>query len=270
MQGDVYEIYLDDGTKIASYAYDAWGNFVTTYHTSTTLLKYLADEAPFRYRGYYYDSETGFYYLNTRYYDPAICRFINADDISYLGANGDLQAYNLYAYCSNNPVMHIDPTGESLWDFLKNFFQNIWLSTEAEVTVTSRGIGKDNAFEVRESDVIIQDDGDFYVGNQLAAEVSFGAVTVSHTITNHTDSLSNRGENIHAHSVNSYVNEIQEMLTCEKCIDTTEISFGPVSVTKNSICIGVKSSFHAIFGGSASGKLNITELLNRWWEDLCK
>lgn len=111
MQGDVYEIYLDDGTKIASYNYDAWGNITTTYITTNTTLRQLADEAPFRYRGYYFDSETGFYYLNTRYYDPKICRFINADDISYLGANGDLQAYNLYAYCSNNPVMLADYGG---------------------------------------------------------------------------------------------------------------------------------------------------------------
>lgn len=51
------------------------------------------------------------YYLNSRYYDPQVKRFINADDISYLGANGDLEAYNLYAYCSNNPVMYSDPSG---------------------------------------------------------------------------------------------------------------------------------------------------------------
>ena len=55
------------------------------------------------------------YYLQTRYYDPAICRFINADDVEYLGANGDLAGYNLYAYCSNNPVMYCDPTGHFPW-----------------------------------------------------------------------------------------------------------------------------------------------------------
>ena len=63
---------------------------------------------PFRYRGYYYDTETGFYYLNSRYYDPEICRFINADHVNYLGANGDLNSFNLYAYCGNNPVIYID------------------------------------------------------------------------------------------------------------------------------------------------------------------
>ena len=51
------------------------------------------------------------YYLQTRYYDPAICRFISPDELGYLGANGDLTGYNLYAYCSNNPVNYADPTG---------------------------------------------------------------------------------------------------------------------------------------------------------------
>ena len=55
------------------------------------------------------------YYLQSRYYDPAIGRFINADEIGFLGANGDLNSYNLYAYCSNNPVMYTDPSGHFAW-----------------------------------------------------------------------------------------------------------------------------------------------------------
>ena len=64
-----------------------------------------------RYRGYYYDSEFGLYYLNSRYYDPAMCRFINAD--SQLDCNST-QGYNLFAYCENNPIIYSDPTGHSL------------------------------------------------------------------------------------------------------------------------------------------------------------
>ena len=56
------------------------------------------------------------YYLQSRYYDPAICRFISADDYEYLGANCDLIGYNLYAYCSNNPISYIDPTGHAIWE----------------------------------------------------------------------------------------------------------------------------------------------------------
>ena len=77
------------------------------------------------YRGYYYDFRShnntdgfqgslGLYFLGSRYYDPNIGRFISPDDVSYLGANGDLNAYNLYAYCSNNPVMYSDPSGHSI------------------------------------------------------------------------------------------------------------------------------------------------------------
>ena len=66
---------------------------------------------PIRYRGYYYDVETGLYYLQSRYYDPQTGRFINADDTDYLGADGSFASYNLFAYCSNNPVMNVDPSG---------------------------------------------------------------------------------------------------------------------------------------------------------------
>ena len=72
---------------------------------------------PFRYRGYYYDTETGLYYLNSRYYDPSIGRFINADDIGYIQPT-DINGLNLFAYCGNNPVMHTDPNGTFFWFFL--------------------------------------------------------------------------------------------------------------------------------------------------------
>ncbi len=97
------------GRIVVEYGYNAWGeNCSLSYYMD---FEHIAKANPFRYRGYYYDTETEFYYLNSRYYDPQVKRFINADSISYLGANGDLQAYNLYAYCSNNPVMYVDPNG---------------------------------------------------------------------------------------------------------------------------------------------------------------
>ena len=73
---------------------------------------------PFRYRGYYYDKETGWYYLNSRYYNPLLCRFITMGSVEYLGASGSILSLNLYAYCENNPIMNVDPDGELLGAFL--------------------------------------------------------------------------------------------------------------------------------------------------------
>ena len=113
LQGDIVGIYTPDGAKVAEYRYDAWGNHVVCDSTGAqnTTSTFIGNINPFRYRGYYFDTESGFYYLNSRYYDPQVKRFISADDISYLGANGDLNSYNLYAYCSNNPVMYSDTSG---------------------------------------------------------------------------------------------------------------------------------------------------------------
>ena len=71
---------------------------------------------PFRYRGYFYDVETGLYYLQTRYYDPETSRFITIDGISYINL-ATINGLNLYAYCGNNPVMRTDGTGTEWWKF---------------------------------------------------------------------------------------------------------------------------------------------------------
>ncbi len=111
-QGDVAAILDSSGTMVAFYDYDAWGN-CTVYNSSAKVLTdptSIANINPLRYRGYYYDAETGFYYLQSRYYDPAICRFINADTFATTDANGFLSA-NMFAYCENNPVGNSDPDG---------------------------------------------------------------------------------------------------------------------------------------------------------------
>ena len=106
-QGDVAAILDSSGTMVASYNYNAWGS-CTVYNSSDAA---IGDLNPLRYRGYYYDAETGFYYLQSRYYDPAICRFINADTFATTDANGFLSA-NMFAYCENNPVSNSDSEGE--------------------------------------------------------------------------------------------------------------------------------------------------------------
>jgi len=108
LQGDVVELihYIPgfEYESVATYEYDAWGNVSSSGR--------LAEINPLRYRGYYYDNETGFYYLQSRYYDPANRRFINAD--SYQSTGQGFVGTNMFAYCNNNTPIYSDPTGHAL------------------------------------------------------------------------------------------------------------------------------------------------------------
>ena len=108
--GDIVAVYDEEYNKILSYSYDAWGNFTTTVHTTDTEKAYKAQCNSLTYRGYYYDEETNLYYLQTRYYSPELCRFIQPDNIEYLDPSS-INGLNLYCYCMNNPIMYVDPTG---------------------------------------------------------------------------------------------------------------------------------------------------------------
>ena len=110
LQGDIIGIIDGNGNWVVSYSYDAWGNPIST---EGSLAGTVGSLNPFRYRGYYYDAETGFYYVSSRYYDPEIGRFINADDTIYLGADSTLLSYNLFTYCKNNPIMYSDHNGHA-------------------------------------------------------------------------------------------------------------------------------------------------------------
>lgn len=100
-------VYDSNGTQVVAYTYDAWGNPLTTTGTMAGTLGKLN---PFRYRGYVYDTETGLYYLGSRYYNPETGRFINADN-SISNSFESVHGYNLFAYCFNNPVNMNDSSG---------------------------------------------------------------------------------------------------------------------------------------------------------------
>ena len=119
-QGDIIGILDSSGTQIVSYVYDSWGKLVSI---SGSQAETIGEANPFRYRGYYYDTETGLYYLNSRYYDPEVGRFLNADGL--LGANEDILSYNLFLYCSNNPINYYDPTGHGIREFFEGIRNGI-------------------------------------------------------------------------------------------------------------------------------------------------
>ena len=112
LQGDIIAVYNKLGTKVISYTYDAWGNCSTI--STGAAGSDLAGLNPFRYRGYYYDTETGLYYVSSRYYDPEIGRWINED--SQLNTSLGILGLNQFSYCLNNPVNMVDYGGNKPGD----------------------------------------------------------------------------------------------------------------------------------------------------------
>ena len=135
MQGDVIAILNDLGTCVVEYEYDAWGNCTIIRDTNT-----IAYINPIRYRGYYYDSDTDLYYLQSRFYDANTGRFINADEPVMISQG----VYNLFSYCENNPVMGVDYSGKiSIPDWI--YFplrRDIWLVASAFLTIKGYTVAK--------------------------------------------------------------------------------------------------------------------------------
>ncbi|MBP3451350.1 MAG: RHS repeat-associated core domain-containing protein, partial [Agathobacter sp.] len=106
LQGDIIGILDEQGNQVVEYSYDVWGY---PLGVTGTMASTIGQKNPLRYRGYYYDSETGFYYVSSRYYDPEIGRFLNSDSII---DNRGVNTLNLFAYCGNNPIKNIDSSGQ--------------------------------------------------------------------------------------------------------------------------------------------------------------
>ena len=145
-QNDVYMIVDETGVAQVLYMYDAWGRVACYDGTDFG----LATINPLMYRSYYIDVETGyfFYYLNSRYYLADLGRFISADGV--LGVNQDMNEYNLFAYCSNDPVNNFDLNGcgkisnwfKSVGQKISNWWNSITPSSSITVPSTSQAIGK--------------------------------------------------------------------------------------------------------------------------------
>ena len=104
--GDITHILNADGLMVANYTYDAYGNIIDPFVRAG--YGHIGDANAYNYRGYRYDSEINLYYLNSRYYNSEVGRFINSDGL--LIAYGDILSANTYSYCQNNPTMYVDPS----------------------------------------------------------------------------------------------------------------------------------------------------------------
>ena len=111
-RGDVEALYNTSGNLVAKYLYDSWGNTISITDADGKAIisqSHIGNINPIRYRGYYLDTETGYYYLQSRYYNPIVGRFLNAD--VYCDTGTSLLSTNMFAYCGNNPIMYSDSDG---------------------------------------------------------------------------------------------------------------------------------------------------------------
>ncbi len=121
LQGDVEKVLdAETGTVLASYSYDAWGNVLTVAGD-------MAGVNPIRYRGHFFDQETGLYYGLSRYYDPVTGRWINSD--SYLNSSSEVLGTNMFAFCSNNSVIKTDTTGHNSESIVAEWVSSMWALT---------------------------------------------------------------------------------------------------------------------------------------------
>ena len=115
VKSNIVALLDSNGSVVVKYKYDAWGKCTVDASTTNTT---LANLNPFRYRGYYYDEEIEMYYLQSRYYNPIIARFVSEDDIVVILSNQSILSYNIFNYCDNCSVI------QTIY-IIKNYRENV-------------------------------------------------------------------------------------------------------------------------------------------------
>lgn len=250
LQGDIVASYNSAGTKVISYSYDAWGNCITTHHNVSGTNSY-ASFNHFRYRGYYFDSELGFYYLNSRYYDPSVGRFINAD--VYVSTGQGLLGYNMFVYCLNDPVSHKDDQGTDTVSVTEGEDNGYTLN---EMILSSGGGGSSGS-----------GNGSGSAGGNSGYSYNFssntkgvsggtgntGTTTGYETFANFKSAYGSAGENMHWRHI---VEQCQINCSC----------FSPYSIHHINNIIAVDSATHKLISAHYSSKLamNGTMVVRDW------
>lgn len=152
LQGDITGIITDEGFLAARYTYDDWGNCISI--ESGYALNDVANLNPFRYRGYYYDNDTGLYYLQSRYYAPEIGRFINADDVNFIGLSKSEVSYNAFAYCENEPMNNKDYYGYAAKDITSKLLNLMRRNAGSLADILSKNISKYGQVKGKEQTII--------------------------------------------------------------------------------------------------------------------
>lgn len=198
LQGDIVGILDTSGTTVVQYSYDIWGKLLGI---NGELADTVGTANPLRYRGYYYDTETELYYLQSRYYSPDLMRFISQDDPVFSNAQGESWGSNLYAYCLNNPVVNSDPAG--LWRIplsaLKNLFVFLGINPIASVLI-GMGVYKIKLLLMTKFTLFIAKLGAFWgpvvQGILLATAVITGVFILEPIIENFADAILQRKKGI--------------------------------------------------------------------------
>ena len=273
LYGDIIAVYSEAGVKLVSYTYDAWGNTTVAYHNGGASTR--ASSNPFTYRGYYYDSHLGLYYLGTRYYDSNTCRFINADSMMS-GVSGSLEGYNLFAYCFNDPINFSDSEGEwPKWgkklakaakvvaEFTVKVVVAAAESFEVQVGLgfgTTQMLAGGVEVETSRDTYVGLDDGKLTTGTRFNTTLSHGQKSISVSC----DYLSEKGgETVALPESDSFI----DALTNSDSEYTAELTFSKISVnSKGDILFGWQRSAYLGGGGYYSVKFNISEFVVRLFE----
>ena len=168
LYGDVIAVYNNDKKKLVNYTYDPWGYCDVGYYNkgATTSAVYNS----LRYRGYYYDTDLGLYYLQSRYYDANTYRFVNAD--GYISTGQGILGYNMFAYCGNNPVNRVDNGGDS-WIVVAIILAVCTISVATISGIESAKAGNSTKEIIR--DVFIGAAFGFAIGGSIVATGGVGA-----------------------------------------------------------------------------------------------